>query len=216
MRKTKFVCDARMVLRTVEITCLEWITHTVLLCAQYACAHNCIELLPLLKVVSKEESLGGATQLGVEHVTSSISAHTNVIEQNLCTRFWSSVAQQWARYATNWYHSILIVLVTGYMTSWYQSGLVTGMLHFGIRADWKRGCYNEPDSKAILQHKNLKPSHSKQDHIINPNLPYYFASGAMEFLVSWVGFQQLGLIFGLGVIVRYLSIPFVTTQTLAS
>jgi hypothetical protein len=47
-RKTKLVCDARMVVCIVEITCSEWITHTVVLCAQYACACSCIVLLPVV------------------------------------------------------------------------------------------------------------------------------------------------------------------------
>jgi hypothetical protein len=47
-KENKFACDAKMVARTVEITCSKWITHTVMLCAQYACARSCIVLLPLL------------------------------------------------------------------------------------------------------------------------------------------------------------------------
>jgi hypothetical protein len=43
--------------------------------------------------MSKEEILGGATNLRVEHVTSSNFAHINVIEYNLHTRLWSSIAQ---------------------------------------------------------------------------------------------------------------------------
>jgi hypothetical protein len=37
-RETEFVCDARMVVCAIVITCSKWITCTVMLCAQYACA----------------------------------------------------------------------------------------------------------------------------------------------------------------------------------
>jgi hypothetical protein len=47
-RRTKFVCDARMVACVVVITCSEWITCTIMLCAQYACVHSCIVLLPVV------------------------------------------------------------------------------------------------------------------------------------------------------------------------
>jgi hypothetical protein len=48
MRKLELVGDAIMVARAVVNMCLEWITCTIVLCAQYAHAHSFIELRPHL------------------------------------------------------------------------------------------------------------------------------------------------------------------------
>jgi len=55
-RRTEFVCGTIMAAHRIVITCSKWITLTIMLCAQFSCAHSYIVLILLLYLVPEEEN----------------------------------------------------------------------------------------------------------------------------------------------------------------